>query len=443
MISAAEWVAGLPATIKLMVALFAIVGLIRVKVPMWGAFLAGSLALAVLFPMTLPEFASAAVKDGLFSEATLFLSLVVSSILVFSAALNETGQITRIIDAFKALVGTSRLTMVTFPVLIGLLPMPGGAIFSAPMVEAAVKEAGVSPARKTIANYWFRHVWEYWLPIYPGVFLCLTMTKAPIGQFILVEAPLTIAALVAGYFIILHGVRLDGDRRRDYSRSNVWRFVRELTPHLIVLGIVAMFGPVAERIAGFIAGREAGASSGLLGRYWPLLFGLAAATVWLMARRGLRVKMLIGELFSRKVLEMLVVVASIMVMKATLEGCGAVDELSDEFAAHNIPLFVVAAALPFIAGVTVGIAFGFVAASFPLTLPLIAAVPEGERIAWFFLMYSMGHAGMMLSPVHICLLLTTQYFKANLARVYAYLTPLVVCAMTITAALFTLYRWML
>ena len=45
----------------------------------------------------------------------------------------------------------------------------------------------------------------------------------------------------------------------------------------------------------------------------------------------------------------------------------------------------------------VGIAVGFVGASFPFVIALLASLPMEKRLPYFFLAYVMGHTGMMLS----------------------------------------------
>jgi hypothetical protein len=46
-------------------------------------------------------------------------------------------------------------------------------------------------------------------------------------------------------------------------------------------------------------------------------------------------------------------------------------------------------------------------------------------MAALVLAFSMGYAGMMLSPVHLCFLLTAEYFNTSLIKVYRYLLPCV------------------
>ena len=67
----------------------------------------------------------------------------------------------------KAILSASRklggrhgraLSLILIPAAIGLVPMPGGALFSAPLVGEAVQEKKVLPEWKVAVNYWFRHI---------------------------------------------------------------------------------------------------------------------------------------------------------------------------------------------------------------------------------------------------------------------------------------------
>jgi integral membrane protein (TIGR00529 family) len=326
------------------------------------------------------------------------------------------------------------MAFVAFPSLIGLLPMPGGAIFSAPMVEAASRSAKISPARATIANYWFRHIWEYWFPLYPGVILAVQLTGASTGKFMLLQAPLTLFSVAAGHVLILRGIRRNGERRRDFSRSIVARFIRELTPILIVVAAVVMLDPLAE-----LAVRRMETDS-MLARRLPILLGLVMACAWLIRFRGLRFSALGKLILKRNIAEMAFMAAGVMMFRAVLENSGAVAALQAELETWNVPVVAVVCALPFTAGIVIGLAFGYVAASFPLVIALLAAIPETERLPYYCLAYSFGYVGMMLSPVHLCLILTSEYFKSRLLRVYRYLLPLGLLTGVFAFALFLIYR---
>ncbi|HNP93614.1 MAG TPA: DUF401 family protein, partial [Rectinema sp.] len=77
---------------------------------------------------------------------------------------------------------------------------------------------------------------------------------------------------------------------------------------------------------------------------------------------------------------------------------------------------VVIAVLPFISGIVTGVGMGYVGLSMPIVLALIASsgipLKAGVMIANAF-----GYTGMMLSPLHVCMVVTAQHFKSSLIKV--------------------------
>ena len=83
----------------------------------------------------------------------------------------------------------------------------------------------------------------------------------------------------------------------------------------------------------------------------------------------------------------------------------------------HIPILIVIMLIPFISGLTTGIAVGFVGASFPVVITLLGTgVPLPQLLASTVVAYAFGYIGMMLSPLHVCNLVTNEYFKTNLLK---------------------------
>jgi hypothetical protein len=86
-------------------------------------------------------------------------------------------------------------------------------------------------------------------------------------------------------------------------------------------------------------------------------------------------------------------------------------------------------ALPFLGGMITGIAVGFVGTALPLVTTLIAgmlargggATDPVSALPYVTLAFAFGFAGMILSPLHACLVLTRRYFNASPAGMYRYL----------------------
>jgi hypothetical protein len=95
------------------------------------------------------------------------------------------------------------------------------------------------------------------------------------------------------------------------------------------------------------------------------------------------------------------------------------------------------ALLPFLAGILTGITVGFVGVSFPILLALLET--GGYDISHIVLAYGMGFVGVLLSPVHLCLLVTKDYFKAKFDKVYRSLLIPVLPIVAMVIFLFLIY----
>ncbi len=432
-----EWLNQIPALIKILGVLALVVAGLKCKIPLSFSLILGSVFLGIFFQMPVQNFIKATIS-GIFSLDTFSLAVIVMGILSLSSGMSLGGRLERIVKSFKRLVGESRIALVTFPALIGLLPMPGGAVFSAPMVGAVSENSTLLPHHKTSINYWFRHIWEYWFPLYPGVILALSLTNVPAWKFMLLNLPMTLVALGAGYFIMLRNVSLGDKKHRDYTKQNFLGFLNELVPIFLVVFTLLFLGiciNVIERNFHF--------ESKLLERA-PILVGLILSFSWVVFADKLDWKNVKSIFLKRQIWELGLLVVTIMVFRSILEKSGGVNVLRDELLAYNIPIIALIMALPFITGIITGIAVGFVGTSFPLVITLIATMeaPTEHLASLIFLAYAFGFMGMMLSPVHLCLLLTKDYFKANLVKVYyQYLVPVSVLTASFALFLFLIYRF--
>jgi len=127
------------------------------------------------------------------------LMIVIFLIIWLSNQMDLTGVMEELVKTIRARV-SSRAALAAMPAVIGLLPMSGGAIFSAPMVDSCDHENSLSQDLKTQINYWFRHIWEYWWPLYPGVLLAVDLAGIEIWQFVLVQLPLCFCSISIGSF---------------------------------------------------------------------------------------------------------------------------------------------------------------------------------------------------------------------------------------------------
>ncbi|MBV5323544.1 DUF401 family protein, partial [bacterium] len=107
----------------------------------------------------------------------LFLTgLVLAFIMMMEHQLRTTGMLKQMVVSLSNALPDRRMVMAALPAMIGMLPSPGGAVFSAPMVAEAAEGVVASPEQKALINYWYRHIWEYISPLYPGIILAAGLT---------------------------------------------------------------------------------------------------------------------------------------------------------------------------------------------------------------------------------------------------------------------------
>ena len=311
---------------------------------------------------------------ALTQEKFLFLVAIVGSILVLSDALEKSGQSTRLMGVLSGYLVRPRLRLIFFPALIGLLPMPGGAIFSAPMVKAVSANMSLGNEDKVVINYWFRHVWEMAWPLYPGIILTVALADIPISALISRSWPGVVAMFAIGWFFFLRpGVLDTGILQQEAARAK--GSLRKIATEGLPL-IIAIVGAI---------GLET-----LLSRYapsisfeWGVITALVGAILCVMAQNQLGVAFLSSVLRKRSLWTMLMVVAAIFVFKDVMQAAGIVQAMA-ESAGGGVALFAAAVFLPFLVGMVAGINVAFVGATFPLLLGLLHSLAMEDQIVALF-----------------------------------------------------------
>ncbi len=319
------------------------------------------------------------------------INLVTGLVLIMTLEniIRKRGLLKRMMEAVVNVARDRRIAMAILPGVIGLLPSAGGAAFSAPMVQEAASDVVMRPEHKAFVNYWFRHIWEYCSPLYPGIVLAAAVTQIPIDTLLLSQLPLPLAVVAVGSFLgfrDFHHDPIEGRRDRHELVTLLLTLVPIAAAVLLVVAFklslaIAMISVVAAMFAFY--------------RYSPREI---AATL--------------RESFS---INIVLMTAGIMVFKGMLEATGSIEALPLFFRQSGLPVTLIFFALPFIVGLLTGLTVGFVGATFPIIMAMSGGHPEPHVVTFAF---ASGFAGVMLSPTHLCLTLTLQYFRADMAGTY-------------------------
>ena len=373
--------------------------LIRRKFDLGLSLTFSALILSVLYRLKPVDIALTFGKAVIDPMAVLIL-VAVMMIINLSELMKRAGRIRTMVSSLRTMLGDPRGVVTLVPAMIGLLPIIGGAMISAPMVEEASEELELNAPRKTFLNYWFRHLWEYIFPTYPGVIFSAAILGVTFTDIAVANMPLSLAAIAAGLYFGLKGVkykRTDGDG--EVSRKLAADFLTSAMPLIVVITAVLIFK--TESII-------------------PSLLVLVTSLLVVFFSSAFLYRIGIGEVweiiknnFSWKFVS---IVLGILIFKGVLEATDAVTEIAADMERLGIPVVLVLMVLPFIIGISTGITMAFVGITFPILLPFFNSA-DFPMVA-YMLAYAGGYAGVMLSPVHLCLVLTAEYFKADLGAVY-------------------------
>jgi uncharacterized protein len=425
-----------PSTVKILGIFAGVLAANRAGLPLGPALAGGGILLHL--------WAGHGLADTLGSLSSALISPDLVLLLAVTVLLLEFGRFIgheRNAEAILGAAGTwggrhgRAMSLMIIPAAIGLVPMPGGALVSAPLVDRAAPEAAWSPAWKSAVNYWFRHLWEYWWPLFPVVIVTLSIFRVPPWQYMAALLPFSVASALAGYVFLvrphLEQLAAGGTGGREGTAP--------LRPLALALGCVVLGTLALPPVLGAWL-------PGVASQHVKMIAMLLAmsAGLWVLYRDATRAGVSwtpFGEMGRSRAVQQLSALAGVVVFQLMLESSALLPEAGAELVASGIPLLGIVALLPFIAGLVTGIAVGFAGAAFPIVTGLLQTEGSGlTPLSTLVLAFGFGYAGMMLSPVHLCLILTREYFAAPSAFFYRLFAPCVAALLAVAVALCALLR---
>ena len=380
---------------------------IRCKLGLGLSVLAGSLLLSLFFGAGFTGWVSAAA--GIFSD-TVILTVwgVCVMVLALSSLMESSGQAERFMGALSHRVKSPAARLVFFPILIGLLPMPGGAVFSAPMINAVTKNLDVPEVDKANINYWFRHVAELSWPLYPAVILAASFAGISTPRIGIWTLPMTFAFFGAGWLFLMRPLHMPTESviPADAPDGSWGNILKQGAPIFIALGgalgievLIALFFPACPLDYG-------------------ILFALVAALACCLVQNGYGPVQFFRTVTKPHVMRMIFMVGALGVFKNVLTGGGVVEQLLAAGSGHTA-IWLLATGLSLVVGLLTGILMAVVGAVGPLLIALSdAAYGPGHALPWLVMCMVSGAAGYMISPLHICFVLSCQYFRVDMVKAW-------------------------
>ena len=374
--------------VPLTAAFLLIILLLRKHVPIGPCMLAGGLLLWLARSAD-PAALFVAAKETLSLSRTYDILLALYFVMCLEIELRLSGTLSGMVNALRRAFSGAKALLALMPAFLGLLPSLGGARFSAPIVEELSQGISISHEQKSAINFWFRHIFEFSNPIIPGMIMACNIADVPFSEFLKHLSWLTILAFCVGWVILIRPLRI-GDEPKPPMDSA--RKKRE------TVDLILAFAPVVSTFL-LVVLFDMNASLSM-GAVTFLLFFVLRATGRFVSVRDTVVGALDGKMLGN----VLCILYFIQILTVT----GVLPEIVAAFRASPLPIPVIIACVSFIIGMLTGMSQGHVA----IVMPIVAAMGTGNLdlagVAMAF-----GVAGQMLTPTHMCLVVTIDYFHAN------------------------------
>lgn len=366
-----------------------IVVLLRFKVLIGPAILSGGL-LIWLFESRSFEKLWVAFTETLTMRRTWDLLLCLYFVMCLEVELRKSGSLHGMVVTLRNIFSSNKVTLAFMPAFLGLLPSLGGARFSAPIVQEASEGIAVDDEQKSAINLWFRHIFEFSNPLMPGVILACGIANVSIGDLIDQVGWVTILCFVLGWIFLIVPLKITDPEKAtntQHDRAIDWK------------SLILAFGPIVTSFLLIVAfDVQAALAMGLVVvAFIPLYF-------WF--KRPISVKSVFTESLDKK---LFFNVVCILYFIQLLTVIGTLDEIVNVFNNSALPQAVIIACLSFIFGVMTGMGQGYIA----IVMPIVALMAPGNIVLVGIAMVY-GMAGQMVTPTHLCILVTVEYFKSRL-----------------------------
>jgi len=397
--------------LKLLIIVVALVILLRFKVNLSLAIMGIVFITIGLFSIPLDKAFFESI-DILTSAKTIQLMIIVIMVMFIGEVQKKKKMYDSLIRSLNHMFKDTRIVAMVVPSIIGFLPMPGGALLSAPLVDSSTKGMNISQEFKTFINYWFRHVWEFIWPIYAGLLLFQAMSSIPLKKIILFQSPFTLFNIISGVVITIwyfnkHNVKKNPVK----TKSKIFGIMKDFTNGVWPIAAVILLYFILSI---------------------PLYISLIAVVIVVIFVVGLSFEEVFKYLFNKSFFRIVFLISSVMIFQRIIKISNAFEMFNTMDLSLTL-IILISFFVSFAMGFLTGVNTAFIAIAYPILAPLVGGL-TGELYISLYI-YISGFAGILLSPTHLCLILTNEYFNSSLYKVYKYLLPPVLLLIVVSTLL--------
>jgi len=339
--------------------------------------------------------------QALIHPNTLELAAMVGCVTLLSYMMSVSGLHLRLVNSTIRLLRSAKLAVMVIPPLIGAMPITGGAIVSAPLIDQPADMLEMSQARRSAVNNVFRHANFFILPFSSSLVLAAMLINLDVYSLIARLAPLAFVIWIVGYWTLVRGAKMRPSRAAALDLDALGPDGKRLTGVPASPGVEFLISSspiILALVVGFVFDIP----------FWAaVLCGIALALglTWRQHQWTAR------ELLKGVDLKLIGAMFGIMSFRAIITGGESLSQIAALFENSSVPLPVLGFLLAFLISTVSANHNTTLGITFPMVLPLVA---PGEVVAYATLMFAASFVAYFGSPLHLCQIVTNEHCKVSL-----------------------------
>ena len=328
--------------------------------------------------------------------SVIFLAISVTLIPILGGLMEESGLILELIEKLKI---SKKLALILSPALFGLLPVPGGALMSAPIVDQI--DANLRSERKVGINVWYRHSLLLIYPISSSILVSSALSGIPLYFIVIALVFPFILMNLIGYFFLLRSVEKGGSA----TNRDLKRVLHNLFP-IIIAPIIDFCG---RSFLKFIIPEI----FLLIGMCISIIIALQFTKFSFVKVREIIRKMKIWRF-------PLLIIAMFLFLEI--------------FVKSGVPEEIGSLKLPFFLFIFISFFLGFATGRVQLPISILIPIYLFQNVLLvmplldFIFIYFAVYLGYIITPLHPCLAYNINFFETNYKNTFKYLAiPTFIC----------------
>jgi len=336
---------------------------------------------------------------------TIAVVIATFGVMLLSELYKETKVINSLSESLSRIINNPKIVSSVLPAVIGFLPVAGGALMSAPLVDLEAEKLGLKPERKAYINLWFRHTI---FPVYPVsqlLIITAALTETTIPSIIIRQIPVVIAMIVVGYIIgFWKTPRLKNEANSNRNiniNSEFKRFFVAFSPILTTILVVTYLN-----------------LTGLAKQGFDVLLATFIGLIILVIISKLNMQVFTKPLKNWGIYGITFAAYGAFLLRNVIKMAGVAEIFQPLIVNGTVNIIVLLIAIPAVLGFITGSPSGGITIGVSILTGILLFSPRTAA-----LLYMSAYLGYLIAPTHLCFAFTAKYFKCSMGKMYKYIIP--------------------